>query len=208
MNDDKTPSDEPVVSEKKQSGWHELLSTVGIIATALLAALLIITFVFRSYQVDGPSMETTLYNGDKLIIWKVPRTWARITGNDYIPKRGDIVVFSQEGLATYGDQNEKQLIKRVIGLPGERVVVGNGTITVYNDENPGGFEPDKTLPYGENIPFTSGNRDDTLSEDEIFVAGDNRPESLDSRTFGPIHADHVIGKLVLRVFPISDAKIF
>lgn len=208
-NDSVSNQDEVVTSDKKQrSGWHEFFSTVAILVMALLAALLIINFVFRSYQVDGPSMENTLQNADKLIIWKVPRTWARITGHDYIPKRGDVIVFSQTGLSEFGDTNEKQLIKRVIGLPGDRVVVGNGTITVYNDQNPGGFEPDETLPYGKNIPNTSGNRDVTLGENEIFVAGDNRPDSLDSRAFGPIKADQIVGKLVVRVFPIGDAKVF
>jgi signal peptidase I len=116
------------------SAWRELLSTVGILLTALLVALFIITFVFRSYQVDGPSMETTLQNADKLIIWKVPRSWAKISHHSYIPNRGDVIVFTQGGLSEFGQQDSKQLIKRVIGLPGERVVVGNGAVTVYNKQ--------------------------------------------------------------------------
>lgn len=201
---------EPVVSEHKQSGWREFGSTLGILVMALVTALLIINFVFRSYQVDGPSMETTLQNADKLIIWKVPRTWASITGHDYIPKRGDIIVFTQTGLSEYGDQDNKQLIKRVVGLPGDRVVVSEGVITVYNDKNPGGFQPDQTLPYGKEttIPYSSGRFDATIDEDEVFVAGDNRPDSLDSRSFGPIKADQIVGKLVLRVFPVGEAKAF
>ena len=201
--------DQPVVSEdKKRSGWQELFSTLGILVTALLAALFIIGFVFRSYQVDGPSMESTLQNSDKLIIWKVPRSWARLTNNDYIPSRGDIVVFSQKGLSEFGQEDNKQLIKRVIALPGERVVVKDGAFTVYNDDQPGGFNPDTSLPYGKNIPATSGNIDVTLKEHQIFVSGDNRPDSLDSRAFGPINADQIVGKLILRVFPIGEAKVF
>lgn len=195
-------------SEPQQSGWRELGSTVGILVAALLVALFIITFVFRSYQVDGPSMESTLQNNDKLIIWKVPRSWAKITHHDYIPKRGDVVVFSQDGLSQFGQENSKQLIKRVIGLPGDRVVIRDGAVTIYNDANPQGFNPDATLPYGKNIPPTSNNIDVKLGKDQLFVLGDNRPDSLDSRTFGPIDADQVIGKLVLRVFPIGGAKAF
>jgi signal peptidase I len=96
----KTPVDNSVVTPEtsedynQPSGWKELLSTIAILLTSLAVAIFIIVFVFRSYQVDGPSMENTLHNGDKLIIWKVPRTLARITGHDYIPKRGDIVVFT------------------------------------------------------------------------------------------------------------------
>jgi signal peptidase I len=206
------PAPEPIVHlpepEKRHSAWRELLSTLGILLTALLVALFIIGFVFRSYQVDGPSMQNTLQNADKLIIWKIPRTWARISGHPYIPKRGDIIVFTESGLAEFGQQDTKQLIKRVIGLPGDRVVVSNGKYTIYNKAHPNGFDPDETLPYGKNIPTTSGNIDVTLGLDQLFVSGDNRPDSLDSRAFGPIKADQVIGKLILRVFPVSHAEVF
>lgn len=203
------PSQQPVVPDQNEhSGWREFFSTLGILATALIVAFLIIGFVFRSYQVDGPSMENTLQNSDKLIIWKVPRTWARITSHDYIPGRGDIIVFTQSGLSEFGQTDTKQLIKRVIGLPGDHLVLKNGAYTIYNAKHPAGFDPDKTLPYGKNIPLTSGNVDITLRKDQLFVSGDNRPDSLDSRSFGPIDANKVVGKLVLRVFPINQAKPF
>lgn len=212
MDDAPTPLGQlpalPIQGQKQHSGWRELFSTLGILATALVVALLIISFVFRSYQVDGPSMQNTLQNADKLIIWKVPRTWARITGHVYIPARGDIIVFSESGLSEYGQADTKQLIKRVIGLPGDRVVVSNGAYTIYNANHPNGFNPDKTLPYGKNIPTTSGTVDVTLHAGQLFMSGDNRPDSLDSRSFGPINANQVVGKLVLRVFPISQAKTF
>jgi signal peptidase I len=196
--------------DNSQSGFAELLSTLSILFVALLVAFLMITFVFRSYEVDGPSMQNTLQNADKLIIWKVPRTWSSITGQPYIPNRGDIIVFSESGLSQYGQENTKQLIKRVIGLPGERVVVSNGGYTLYNKEHPNGFDPDKTLTYfkGRTIPVTSGDLDVTLGSKQIFVSGDNRPDSLDSRSFGPINTGQVIGKLVMRVYPFSQAKAF
>jgi signal peptidase I len=171
-------------------------------------ALFIIVFVFRSYQVDGPSMQNTLQNNDKLIIWKVPRSWARLTRHAYIPARGDIIVFSESGLSQFNQDNTKQLIKRVIGLPGDRLVLHDGKYTVYNTAHPNGFNPDTTLPYGKNIPVTSGDVDVTLGKNQLFVSGDNRPDSLDSRAFGPINANQVVGKLVLRVFPIGEAKTF
>ncbi|HMH31112.1 MAG TPA: signal peptidase I, partial [Methylomirabilota bacterium] len=122
--------------------------------------------------------------------------------------RGDVIVFDQKGLSEFGQQDSKQLIKRVIGLPGDRVVVKDGSYIIYNDANPGGFNPDKTLGYGKNIPETSGSIDVTLKEDQLFVSGDNRPDSLDSRSFGPINADQIVGKLILRVFPVNQAKAF
>ncbi len=194
--------------DHKKQVWHDFISTLLILGAALVIAILMITFVFRSYQVDGPSMETTLNNNDKLIIWKVPRTWADITGHPYIPKRGDIIVFKESGLSRFGQQNTKQLIKRVIGLPGDTVVVGHGVYTIYNKKHPKGFDPDKTLPYGKVIPYTSGNEKIKLGPNQLFVSGDNRSDSLDSRDFGPINANQIVGQLILRVYPLSQIKMF
>ncbi len=156
-------------------------------------------------------MEQTLQNNDRLIVWKLPRTWARVTGHQYVPNRGDIIILNESGLSTYGSSNDsKQLVKRVIGLPGDRVVIKNNVLTVYNNANPDGFQPDATLPYGENgaIPPTTNQLDVTLSSTQLFVCGDNRPNSLDSRTFGPIQTSQVVGKLVARILPLSTAERF
>lgn len=205
------PGSQVVDSETSQSGHQGLRDALSII-TVLIAALILawglISFVFQSYQVDGPSMQTTLQNSDHLVVWKVPRTLARVTGHAYIPNRGDIIVFNEPGLADYGQGSNKQLIKRVIGLPGDRVVVKDGVITIYNKQHPSGFDPDKTMPYGKVIPTTSGNIDLTLGSSQIFVCGDNRPDSLDSRVFGPVDVNNVVGKLVLRVLPLNEAKVF
>lgn len=188
---------------------NSALTTIGILVLAPLVALLLTAFVFQSYQVDGPSMETVLQNNDRLIIYKLPRTWAKITGHTYLPRRGDVVVFTKHDLNQYeGGGGDRELIKRVIGLPGERVVVKSGKLIVYNNEHPKGFEPDKTFLYGSNMNSTPGNIDLTVPDNELFVCGDNRGNSLDSRTFGPIPAKDVIGKLTFRLFPLSEAKKF
>lgn len=195
---------------KKHSGWREFGAFIGILAIAGLLALLLIMFVFRSYAVDGPSMETTLQHQDKLLIWKVPRTIASITGNQYVPNRGDVVIFEESDLSPCGQYGSRQLIKRVIGLPGERVTVQDGTYVVYNNERPDGFKPDAELPYNKDrtIPRTTGDTDVTLSATEVFVSGDNRPDSCDSRNFGPIETDQLIGKLVVRLLPANKIKLF
>jgi len=186
-----------------------VISTVAVLLIAPIVALFLTAFVFQSYQVDGPSMETTLYNNDRLLVWKVPKTWSKVTGNPYIPKRGDVVIFVERGINDFAGQDSgKQLIKRVIGLPGERVVVKDGSVTVYNKENPDGFQPDKTLPYGNVIQSTSIDRDETVPKDQVFVLGDNRSNSLDSRTFGPIAAKDIVGKLIVRVWPLGSMKSF
>jgi signal peptidase I len=205
-----TPPQKPVVHGTRQAALQEFLSTAGVLLMALLIAVTLIAFVFQSYQVDGESMQNTLHNNDRLIVWKTPRTWARITHHQYVPKRGDIIIFNETGLSSYGQDDSKQLVKRVIGLPGDRVVVKDGVITIYNTANPDGFQPDKDLPYGSatTIPYTSGDIDVRLGSDQLFVCGDNRSNSLDSRIFGPIKTNQIIGKLAARIYPFSDAEKF
>lgn len=201
---------EPRVSPpSKRETLREIISTIGVLLAALVVAFSLIAWVFQSYEVEGPSMMNTLNNQDRLIVWKVPKTIAKITNKDYIPHRTDIIIFVEGGLSQFGQQDEKQLIKRVIALPGERVVLENGKLTVYNKDHPDGFEPDKVGNY-KIIPEKSDvhSIDITLAENQLFVCGDNRPDSLDSRTFGPINADQIVGKLALRLLPVSQIQKF
>jgi signal peptidase I len=196
--------------ERRRSRLFDVVSTGLTVLLALGLALCLILFVFQTYQVDGPSMENTLQNSDRLIVWKLPRTLAHLTGHPYVPNRGDIVIFNEGNLAEYGQANVAQLVKRVIGLPGERVVVKDGRITIYNSEHPQGFNPDTTLPYGKQhqIPYTSGTIDITLGSNQVFVCGDNRTVSLDSRVFGPVNLNDIVGKLVVRIYPFTDVERF
>ncbi len=192
----------------KKEGIKGILSTVAILVIAPIIALSLTLFVFQSYEVDGPSMETTLQNHDRLIVYKLPKTIARLTGNNYLPKRAEIVIFTRKDNIEFGSSKPRQLIKRVIALPGERVVVKDGSITVYNQEHPEGFNPDQIAPYGKVITTTSGDVDLTVPEDSIYVCGDNRPQSLDSRSFGPVPMKDLVGKLSLRVYPFGKGQKF
>jgi len=189
---------------KKQNPWRDRLSTIFLFIAAFLIAITLNTFVFQSYEVDGSSMEPTLQNSDRLLIYKFQRTASSITGKEYVPNRGDVIVFHKP------NGTSDQLIKRVIGLPGDRVVVKNNEITVFNLENPEGFNPDDE-PYGIDLPETSGNVDVTVPEGEIFVCGDNRipGASLDSRSvLGNVPIDKIVGKLLLRYIPLGNYKVF
>lgn len=199
---------QPPRKDKRGENWHSVLSTVLVLLIAPLIAIFLTMFVFQSYQVDGPSMETTLHNNDRLIVWKLARSWARITHHQYIPGRGDVVVFTDGRLGQFGQDPDKQLIKRVIGLPGEDVVVSGGVVTVYNAAHPKGFRPDATLPYGTVIPVTGTDGRWHVGKNQVFVMGDNRSNSLDSRLFGPVDANNIIGKLAVRVLPASSMKRF
>ncbi len=185
-----------------------IASTVAIVLLAPLIALFLTAFVFQSYEVDGPSMESTLHNHDRLIVLKLKRSWSRLTGHSYVPARGDVIVFDKKDLNEFSGSGERQLIKRVIALPGERIVVHDGQLTVYNSKRPGGFQPDKEASYGSVIPSTDGELDMVVPAGQIFVCGDNRANSLDSRRFGPIPVSDVVGKLSLRVYPFGEAKHF
>lgn len=181
-----------------------VISTILIIIAAPVIALMINAFIFQSYEVDGSSMEPTLQNTNRLIVDKIPKTWARIRGKEYLPNRHDIIIFKKPF------NEEEQLIKRVIGLPGDRVVVKDGSITIYNSQHPDGFNPD-VGEYAEKLSATDGTVDVTVKDGEVFVCGDNRipGASLDSRSaLGNIPLDHIVGKLVLRLLPLSELQTF
>lgn len=203
------PSEEPTLNEDKKEGFKSIISTVAILLLAPILALMITAFVFQSYEVDGPSMENTLQNKDRLIVWKFGHTLSKISRRPYIPERGSIVIFVKKDMYDLTTNSEKQLIKRVIGLPGDRVVVENGKITVFNEENPNGFNPDETLNLKNTISGpTEGNTSVVVGESEIFVVGDHRNNSLDSRYFGPISSSDIVGTLTARILPLADAKKF
>lgn len=192
--------------KKKGSKHKELLSTLAILVAAPLIAFLLTQFVFQSYEVDGSSMETTLHNQDRLIVSKTGSTFSKILGKNYIPDRYDIIIFHAP--TTFQGEANKQLIKRVIGLPGDRIVIDNGLVTVYNKEHPNGFYPDKEGPQAGTIKFTEANIDETIKDGEVYALGDNRENSLDSRAFGPLESKQIIGTLSLRIFPFDKVKKF
>lgn len=185
--------------EQRKSVLFNVLLFIGIV-------IFLNTFVIRSYAVDGASMVPTLQNGDRLIVNKTPRTWAKLMGDDYIPDRGDIIVFSQPGVP--GVKGEKQLIKRVIGLPGERVTVKNGFVTVYNTNYPNGFDPDISEGYQTRLSSLADPIDISLKDSQLYVLGDNRTNSEDSRYFGPVQASKIVGKLAFRLLPLGEARRF
>lgn len=197
------PDEQQNEEETQKNNVKSIISTIAILIIAPLVAILLTAFVFQSYEVDGPSMETTLQDRDRLIVNKLPKTISKITRRQYLPKRADIIIFNiDEGI-----QGKRQLIKRVMALPGERITIKDSKVTVYNAENPEGFNPD-SAPYGSAITYTSGDIDLVVPEGSIFLCGDNRPNSLDSRAIGPVSLDEVVGKLALRVYPFNKSKSF
>ncbi len=176
-------------------------------AAALVVAIGFITFAARSYIVHGISMEPTLHTGDIVFANKLGRTLADVQGKPFVPARGTLAVFDNP-FYNQGDPNAF-VIKRVIGLPGDRVVVSDGRITVYPGNGTSNFDPDKDID-GPQSP-TSGNVDRTVPDGEIFVAGDNRlgSNSLDSRNgMSTVPLKDIQGVVILRIWPLQNVRLF
>ena len=168
----------------------------------VIGAWLINSLVFRSFSVTGPSMQTTMHTGDRLIVNRLPMTWNAIIGRSYQPQRGHVIVFQNPRYAEM--RHDQFIVKRVIGLTGDRVVIRNGTITVYNPEHPNGFDPYDTIDIEPSD--VTGLVDRTVGEGQIFVIGDNRggEESMDSRNgLGTVPLKNVVGPVSLRIYPFD-----
>lgn len=186
----------------------DLLNLVIFVVLVIIGTLLINTFVFRSYNVVGPSMEPTLQTGDRLIVNRLPVTWDHLLGKSYMPERGQIIVFKNPHFSR-GIEDE-YIVKRVIAFPGERVVLKDGSLTVYNDEHPNGFNPDDDF-NGEPMTPTSGQVDKVVPDGELFVSGDHRNGnySYDSRNgLGTIPLYDIVGPVALRIFPFNEIRGF
>lgn len=191
----------------KHQALKDLLGIIVFIVAVLIGAWLINIFLFRSFSVSGPSMEPTLYTNDRLIVNRVPVTFAHIQGKDYVPERGQVVVFKNPHYSP--GLPDEFIVKRVIGLPGERVTLVGGVVKVYNAEHPNGFEVDEQW-VGPTSP-TDGEVDRIVPSDELFVIGDHRQEgfSLDSRNgLGTISYDDIIGPVSLRIYPFTSVRMF
>lgn len=171
-------------------GW-EVIKTVGFI---FIAAFIIRAWLIQPFIVQGESMEPDFHEGDYLLVDQVSYRFGE-------PSRGDVVVFKAPP-----DPSENY-IKRVIGLPGETIQLRQGKIFVTNSTHPNGLELKEPyiLPGSTTLP-ESGETTWHLGKNEYFVLGDNRApdKSSDSRAWGSVPKDNLIGKTWLRAYPVSD----
>lgn len=189
---------------------RSVISTIIFAGGVLIAAALLNTFVFQSYYVQGRSMSPTLENNDRLIVSKIDRTASSLSRQSYIPSRGQVIILGH-AVSILTNAKEEELIKRVIGLPGERIHIEGGRVTVFNNEYPEGFDVDKALKI--NLEPTFSERPIgryTVPADHVFVLGDNRGPggSYDSRSFGSVSSDKVVGRLWLRILPLNQSSVF
>jgi signal peptidase I len=195
-NEPKEKAELSEIDKMMQEDSHDsgggILQFAGELIKIVLIALAIIVpvryFLIKPFYVNGASMEPTYHNREYLIIDEISYRFKE-------PSRGEVVVFR------YPVDPKQFFIKRIVGLPGERVVVKDGIVTVYNSENISG--KDLNEPYLSDSAATQGESDVTLGEKEYFVLGDNRTASLDSRRFGALPESNLIGRSWLRGWPLE-----
>ncbi len=180
MEEENQEDTKVLASEKKASAFDEIRSFIVTTAIYLTIFLVIIHFVARPVVVEGVSMQNTCQNGDYIIIWQA----------GYKPQKGDIVVIDDDNALG------KRLVKRVIALGGDHVEIDNGALKINGE-----FQEEK---YTKEPQWGKGETFDLIvPQNEVFVMGDNRNDSADSRVIGTLSVHSVMGKAVVRLFPFD-----
>jgi signal peptidase I len=172
----------------EKSSWAFNLSKVVVVLVIII--LLTHFFIATIFVVSGGSMEPNFNNGEYLLINRLVHNF----------KRGDVIGFYYPG------QPSEKYIKRVIGLPGEKIKINKNKVIIYNRKNPDGFVLDESF-YLASDNFTQWNKTWQVPDDEYFVMGDNRGNSSDSRIWSTLPAKYIVGRAVLVLWPIKDISI-
>lgn len=172
-------------SEKREGFWSEIIRFSVI---ALIVVIPIRIFIAQPFIVSGASMDPTFANGQYLIVDQLSYRFE-------VPERGDVIIFR------YPRDTSKFFIKRIIALPGETIKIDGNDITIINPEHPDGFELNEF--------YVKTMRPDTVLETDLldgqyFVMGDNRDFSSDSRVWGVLPEDHIVGRAYLRLLPADE----
>ena len=192
MNDhlqEKISTDVPLQELKpKEKGFFREMVEFALIALLIVVPFRV--FIAQPYVVNGASMDPTFKTGDYLIV-------DQLTYRFSTPARGSVLIFK------YPKDPSFYFIKRVIGLPLETVVINGGEITIKNAAHPGGFVLEE--PYVQFAKVEDSSH--TLKEGEYFAVGDNRLGSADSRMWGPVPSEDIVGRPIIQLFPLSNLRI-
>jgi signal peptidase I len=189
-------------AERKSNRW--IIELVGVVVVALVVAFLLRTFVIATYSIPSGSMEPTLKVGDRIVVNKLSYD---VHGVD----RGNIIVFSTPPKEDCAGPPVADLVKRVIGLPGETISLSGGNVFIN-----GRLLAQPWLPASEQGRTYPGPSPEAYSlhhpyrvpRNQVFVMGDNRTLSCDSRYWGPISESTIVGKVDLRIWPLSRIGLF
>ncbi len=188
--DDRDGDDEDTDAKPPRRWRRTILEWLGVIGGGIAIALLVEAFLIQAFWIPSPSMEPTLDVGDRVLVNKLSYKFHDV-------HRGDVVVFERPPSASTGEDGEiKDLIKRVIAVGGDTIEGREGEVYVngeHIDENY--LEPGTPT---DNLPLK------TIPDGHVFVMGDNRTNSEDSRIFGTIDEGDIVGRAFIRVLPITD----
>ncbi len=177
----------PVEKSKLRQHADNAWDLIKFAAIALAIVIPIRMFVAQPFVVSGLSMYPTFNDGQYLIVDEISYL---LQG----PHRGDVVIFR------YPNDPSRFFIKRMIGMPNEKIQISNGVVTIFNTANPNGFtldEPYLDEPFNTTQTYVTG-------PDQYFVMGDNRNESSDSRAWGLVPKKNLIGRAYLRLLPVKQ----
>ena len=182
----------------KLRGFLEWISVIGV---ALAVAIVIRVFLLQQFYISGPSMETTMFSNNRVLVNKLAYRLGEID-------RGDVVVFDR-AIPNGNEIQHDDLIKRVIALGGETVSISKCVVFIDGVELPEPYLPkrDTEMTDPADRCSTVDMEAIVLETDEIFLMGDNRPQSFDSRMFGPIKKELIIGQAFVLLWPLGEFKI-
>lgn len=184
------PSDTNALTHSETEKEHPLAEIVRFSIIAILIVIPIRMFIAQPFIVSGASMDNTFQNGQYLIVDQVSYYFNQ-------PARGDVVIFR------YPRDPSKFFIKRIIGTPGDTIVIENAQVKIINTDHPDGFILEE--PYIKSMAPAS-KIIETLGEREYFVMGDNRDQSSDSRSWGVLQEERIVGRALMRLFPPGEAN--
>jgi signal peptidase I len=198
--------------EQKESSSSIFLELIKVVFWALVIIVPVRVLLFQPFFVQGASMEPNFYDGEYLIVNELgyKETDINFNGQDFFSikpykelSRGEIVVFR------YPKNPSQYFIKRIIGLPGEKIEIKDNHVIIFNQENPDGFVLDESGYISPSTRTSSGsNQTFEIKKDEYLVLGDNREHSSDSRVWGNVPQKNIIGRVAIRAWPFDRIGFF
>ena len=192
VRDSEIRESETIREKQKNPWWYELLDWAKYILAAVLIGFLLTNYVIQRNEVVGESMYPTLQDNDQLWVEKISPVIDKID-------HGDIITFSIHDPAL-GPAADEDLVKRVIGIPGDHLEIKDDGVYLNDARLDESYLVDGMITYKSSEATYN---DIILEEGMFFVMGDNRINSRDSRSFGPIHEDDIIGEVWIRIYPFS-----
>ncbi len=182
-------------AKKPKSGVASAIEWILVIGGAILLAVIVKMVLLQAFYIPSASMYPTLQKGDRVLVNKISYKLHDVN-------RGDVVVFERPPSETA--TNIPDLIKRVVGLPGEQIVIEGGRVYIDGQLLDEPYLPEGVTTTAENAPLKCAREAPcVVPEGDVWVMGDNRNDSKDSRYFGPIDEDSIVGRAFVVVWPLN-----